>query len=211
MRQPKSVKALETFSRVRLSKTFFMRDFLYSEISQIEAIPNIPQDPDLAIENGKVLCTEILEPIQARFGRLAIRSALRAEAVNAKGAENKNQYNCARNEANWSRHIWDKPDKHGKKGANACIIVPSFLPYYERNERHNWRAIAWWIHDHVPYSEMEFFSKLCCFSVGWHEAPAKTIYAWKPSRNCLTKPGMPNHYGSHEEEYAEWLAEYDRR
>src|SRR4051812_10520161 len=115
MRSPKSVKALEQFSRVQLSKTFFMRDFLYSEISQVESIPNIPANPDLAIEVGKVLCTEILEPIQDRFGRIAIRSALRASAVNAKGAENKNQYNCARNEWNNARHIWDQPDKHGKK------------------------------------------------------------------------------------------------
>ena len=211
MRPPKSVKALEQFGRVRLSKTFFMRDFLYSEISQIEGIPNIPENPDLAIEVGTVLCTEILEPIQARFGRIAIRSALRAAAINAKGAENKNQYNCARNEANRSRHIWDLPDKNGKKGAKACIVVPSFLDYYARDERRNWRALAWWIHDHVPYSSMEFFPRLCAFSVGWHEAPAKTIHAWKPARICLTKPGMPNHSGSHGAEYAEWLGEHDRR
>ncbi len=209
MRSPKSVKALEQFSRVQLSKSFFMRDFLYSEISQVESIPNIPANPGLAIEVGKVLCTEILEPIQDRFGRLCIRSALRAAAINAKGAENRNQYNCARNEWNRARHIWDEPDKNGRKGAIACIIVPSFLPYYAKDERRNWRALAWWIHDHVPYSEMEFFPKHCCFSVGWHEDPKKTIHAWKPARTCLTKPGMPNHYGSHAAEYEEWLGEYD--
>lgn len=31
MRVPKSMKALEELGRVRLSKSFFMRDFLYSE------------------------------------------------------------------------------------------------------------------------------------------------------------------------------------
>ena len=36
-----------------------MRDFLYSEISQIERIPNIPNNPDLAIKVGKKLCVEM--------------------------------------------------------------------------------------------------------------------------------------------------------
>jgi len=40
---PKTVKALEDLGREQLSPSFFMRDFLYSEISQIEGIPNIPE------------------------------------------------------------------------------------------------------------------------------------------------------------------------
>jgi len=40
-----------------------MRDFLYSDISQIEPIPNIPDDPGLAIAAGKALCENVLEPI----------------------------------------------------------------------------------------------------------------------------------------------------
>lgn len=53
MRKPQTVKALEELGRVRLSKSFFMRDLLYSEISQIEGIPNIPDDPDLAMTYGR--------------------------------------------------------------------------------------------------------------------------------------------------------------
>ncbi|MEX7220491.1 peptidase M15, partial [Pseudomonas aeruginosa] len=56
MNKPSSVQALEELGRVRLSKHFFMRDFLYSEISQIEGIPNIPDYPDRAIEAGRGLC-----------------------------------------------------------------------------------------------------------------------------------------------------------
>ena len=33
MKSPKTVKALEDLGRVRLSDSFFMRDFMYSEIS----------------------------------------------------------------------------------------------------------------------------------------------------------------------------------
>lgn len=58
MRSPQTVKALEKLGRVRLSQNFFMRDFLYSEISQIAGIPNIPDDPELAIAAGKNLCEE---------------------------------------------------------------------------------------------------------------------------------------------------------
>ncbi len=90
MKPPKSVKTLEEFGRVQLSKSFFMRDFLYSEISQIEGIPNIPDYPDIAIEAGKGLCENVLEPIQDSLGRICIRSAYRSCAVNARGAENKN-------------------------------------------------------------------------------------------------------------------------
>lgn len=98
MKKPATVQALENLGRVRLSKHFFMRDFLYSEISQIEGIPNIPEYPDRAIEAGRGLCGQLLEPLQERFGRIHIRSAYRAPAVNAKGAENNNQYSCAANE-----------------------------------------------------------------------------------------------------------------
>ena len=52
MKKPKSMKGLEEFGRVRLSNSFFMRDFLYSEISNFYGIPNIPDDPDLAIAVG---------------------------------------------------------------------------------------------------------------------------------------------------------------
>lgn len=71
MKSPLSVKTLEDLGRVQLSKSFFMRDFLYSEISQIEKIPNIPDDPDLAIAAGRALCENVLEPIQNALGRIA--------------------------------------------------------------------------------------------------------------------------------------------
>ena len=74
MRKPESVKALETLGRERLSKSFFMRDFLYSEVANFYRLPNIPENPDLAIANGKRLCEELLEPLQATFGRITIRS-----------------------------------------------------------------------------------------------------------------------------------------
>lgn len=42
MNAPMTVRAAEAFSRVRLSRTFFVRDFLYSEIAAIEGMANLP-------------------------------------------------------------------------------------------------------------------------------------------------------------------------
>lgn len=206
MRSPSSVKTLEDFGRVQLSKSFFMREFLYSEISQIEKIPNIPADPELAIRAGKHLCEEVLEPIQEKLGRISVRSAYRSAAVNSKGAENHNQYGCAGNAANASRHIWDLPDSEGLVGAMACIVVTSYLSFFEKTR--NWQALGWWIHDQISsYSEVEFFTKAppLTFNISWHERPKKTVHAWAPHRTCLTKPGMANHSGNHMSEYNTWL------
>lgn len=206
MRSPKTVRALESLGRVQLSPSFYMRDFLYSEISQIEGIPNIPEHPDRAIEVGKQLCEEVLEPIRAAFGRISIRSAYRAPAVNAKGAENGNRYNCAQNEANYGGHIWDYDRPDGSRGATACIVVNSVVPYYERTG--DWRALAWWIHDHVDgYSTMFFFPKLAAFNINWSSSPVKRIDSYIAPRGCLTKPGFENHAGAHEEAYAQLLGE----
>lgn len=208
MKTPKSVKTLENLGRVRLSESFFMRDFLYSEISQIEGIPNVPNNPDLAIESGASLCELVLEPIQKKFGRISIRSAYRSSAVNAKGAENKNQYNCSSNEKNFSHHIWDVPNSEGYTGAMACIVVNKFVPYFERTG--NWQALAWWIHDNVAdYSTMYFFPRLCAFNIGWHEKPEKTINSYVPPKGILTKPGQGNFEGDHSVEYIGMLKELD--
>ena len=161
MRTLSSVKALEDFGRIRLSTSFFMRDFLYSEISQIEGIPNIPDNPELAIQVGLALCESVLEPIQEKLGHISIRSAYRSSAVNAKGAENKNQYNCASNESNYAGHNWDRKDSKGCIGATACIVVNSFIPYYERTN--SWAALAWWIHDNIPG-----YSSICFFKISLH-------------------------------------------
>ena len=205
MRVPRRVKSLEEFGRNRLSKSFFMREFLYSEIAQIERIPNIPENPIHVVEVGRNLCENVLEPIQDGLGRISIRSGYRCPAVNAKGAENNSQYNCARNEANYGRHIWDFPSVDGAKGATACIVVPSFLKYYERTG--HWQALAWWIHDNIPaYSSMYFYPKLAAFNITWSEKWEKRIDSYISPKGCLTKPGDPNFEGSHEDEYREFLS-----
>ena len=43
MRKPASARSLETLGRMRLSRSFFMRDFLHSEIANFYGVPNIPK------------------------------------------------------------------------------------------------------------------------------------------------------------------------
>ncbi|SEQ08442.1 hypothetical protein SAMN05428969_1886 [Devosia sp. YR412] len=204
MRQPKSVKSLEDLGRVQLSENFFLRDFLYSEIAVVHGFQNIPDDPDLAITAGKALCENLLEPLQARFGKISIRSAYRSSEVNHFG--NVNKLNCGRNETNFAGHIWDRRDAEGHMGATACVVVNRFVPYYERTS--DWEAMAWWVHDHLPYSDMEFFPKLAAFNLQWREAPVRAIYSFiPPRRGRLTEPGKPNWAGRHDEAYAQMLAE----
>lgn len=187
MRKPQSVDALENLGRVRLSRNFFMRDFLYSEIANFYGIQNIPDDPDLAIEVGKELCSQLLEPLHATFGRVAIRSAYRSPAVNQLGNEKK--LDCASNESNFAAHIWDKRDAQGHKGAMACVVLPWFADQYERGA--DWRSLAFWIHDHLPYSRLVFFPKLCAFNIGWHEKPVRSIHSYIEPKGLLVRDDRP--------------------
>ena len=113
MKKPTTVEALEELGRIQLSKSFFMREFLYSEISQVKCIPNIPDDPDLAILAGKNLCENVLEPIQDALGRISVRSAFRSCEVNGKGSEL--QKGCSTNDKNYAEHIWDVRNKNDFK------------------------------------------------------------------------------------------------
>lgn len=196
----KTIKALENFGRTRLSKSFYMRDFLHSEIANLHEIQNIPDNPSLAIKAGTKLCEELLQPLNDVFGGISIRSAYRSCRVNEYG--NKHGFNCSRNETNYANHIWDRLDANGKMGATACIVIPWFTDRYENGA--DWRSLAWWMHDHLPYSQIYFHPMLAAFNITWHEVPKRRINSYIKPRGYLTKPGMDNHIGSHAEFYQDF-------
>ena len=196
MRKPGSMRGLEDLGRVRLSTNFFMRDFLHSEIADFYGIPNIPQFPDLAIETGRQLCDQLLEPLQSTFGRIAIRSGYRAVEVTAFGNRLKLGASVKSNAA---YHVWDLADQDGGHGAAACIVIPWFVDRYEKGG--DWRSLAWWIHDQLPYSHLQFFPKLCAFNIQWHESPVGRVDSFINPKGCLTKPGMQNNKGDHSKWY----------
>lgn len=198
MKKPASVTALEDLGRVRLSKSFFLRDFLFSDIAAIHGLSNLPDDPALAIAAGTRLCEDLLEPLQNAFGRVAIRSAYRSCEVNALG--NAKGHNCAANEANYAGHIWDRRDAQGRMGAMACVVVPAFYDAFP--DEGEWRRLAWWIHDHLPYATLCFFPRLQAFNIQWREDPERRIDSYVVPKGCLTKLGMSNHAGTHAAEWA---------
>jgi hypothetical protein len=176
-----------------------MRDFLYSEIANVEGFTNLPANPDVAIAAGRELCETLLEPLQATFGRLGVRSGYRSPEVNGFG--NAHNLSCASNDSNRGRHTWDERDGEGMLGATVTIVVPWLVDRAVAEEM-SWTAMAWWIHDHLPYSELEFFPKLYAFNIAWREQPRRTISSYVAPRGLLTKPGMPNHEGDHGAFYA---------
>ncbi|MBF9035098.1 hypothetical protein HKCCE2091_12700 [Rhodobacterales bacterium HKCCE2091] len=187
MRRPGSYSSLETLGRVRLSRHFFFRDFLHSEIGSFHGIPNLPETPDLAIAAGTRLCEELLEPIVETFGPIHVRSSYRSPELNHYGATVAKPQRCARNEANYAGHIWDRRDDEGRMGACACIVIPWFADRYEAGR--DWRDLAWWVHDHLPYSSAWFFPRLAAFNLTWREDPDRAIDGYMPRRIQLLKAG----------------------
>ncbi|MGB7244791.1 MAG: hypothetical protein WBC93_22220 [Sulfitobacter sp.] len=176
--------SLETFGRTRLSKHFYMRDFLYSEIGNIHAVPNIPDNPDLTLANGRAFCTALLDPLEETFGRVAVRSGYRSAALNAYG--NAHGLNCARNDHPLECHIWDRGAGEAAI-AGASLVIPWFADQYERGR--DWRDLAWWIHDHLPFSELWFFPKLAAFNLSWRPTPLRTISSYVAPRGMLLRAG----------------------
>lgn len=85
-------------------------------------------------------------------------------------------------------------------GATACIVIPWLADCVQRGEV-DWQAMAWFIHDNLPYSSLCFFPKLAAFNIHWHERPERRIDSYTPPKGVLTKPGMANHDVDHSECY----------
>ena len=178
--------ALEDLGRIRLSSTFYLRDFLYSEIASTFGLANRPVDLDLAVGHGRRLCETILEPLQATFGRIHIRSGYRSPELNAFGHEA--GLKCARNAYTFADHIWDVRDEEGRAGACACIVVPWFE---QRHPPSEWPRLAWWLYDHLPFHRAVFFSKQTSFNIGWRDDPRREISSTLAPKGVLVGPGGP--------------------
>lgn len=195
---------LEDFGRIRLSRHFFMRDMLYSEVASLHGIMNVPKNAHWAVQVGSSLCKELLEPLHNVFGHVSIRSAFRSVAVNDCGS--KKYRNLATTGTNHARHVWDKLDhKDRKKGATACIVIPWFVDYLERNPEQSWKAMAWWVHDHLTYCEMKFFSNqkfnYSAFNLRWSKVPNRRIDGPDKRPGEFPKPGSKSAPGANSLKY----------
>ena len=78
---------------------------------------------------------------------------------------------CASNKASYANHIWDHTDGDGFMGATACIVIPWFVDWMNEQRGPDWRVFAWFIHDHLPYSEMVFFVENAAVNLTWRGDP----------------------------------------
>jgi hypothetical protein len=84
----------------------------------------------------------------------------------------------------------------------ACVVVPWFADRYARGA--DWRSLAFWIHDHLPYSRLQFFPKLAAFNIGWHERPVRTIYSFiRPAGYLLRGEPATGAYATHYSDFPE--------
>ena len=64
-------------------------------------------------------------------------------------------------------------------GATACIVIPRFIDFDWYRKNKDWKPLAWFIHDNLPYSEMCFFPKNAAFNLTWREKqPLREIYSY---------------------------------
>lgn len=185
MRKPASMRGLENLGRIRLSRHVYMRDCLNSDISTFHGIPNIPDYPDIAVRNGQHLARTLIDPLFDTFGPVHLRSAYRSPTLNKFGNDHK--LNCSRNEINYGRRIWDYPARNGFYGATATIVIPWFADQFDQGR--DWRDLAWWLHDHLPYSTLWFFPKLAAFNLEWNEMPLRRIDSYVAPKGTLLRAG----------------------
>ncbi len=174
--------SLETLGRERLSRHFWMRDFLHSEIGNYHQVANIPDNPDLALERGRAFATTLLDPLEETFGRVFIRSGYRSAALNGYG--NARRLNCAHTDNPLECHVWDHPDR---VVAGASVVIPWFAERYATGR--DWRDLAWWLHDHLDWSELCFFPRLCAFNLVWRPVPMRRIDSYIRPRGALLRAG----------------------
>lgn len=186
---PGTYLGLDKLGRLALSKSFHMREFLYSEIAVHHKLRNVPERDRLefAVFAGRNLCEKLLEPLQDTFGRLHIRSGYRSREVNAAGT---GKHGCAAD--NDGFHTWDYPSKSNGAGAVACISIPAVSAQALKVGADPY-AIAWWIEDQLAdWSCLEFFSTPdfadeLSFNIGWHERPMKRMTTWRGGQRDLRR------------------------
>lgn len=182
-------RELERIGRIRLSKSFFLRDFLHSEIAQAYGLINKPDDIELAVETGTRLCVEVLEPLQRHFGVVRVRSGYRSAELNAFG--HANGLKCASNARNYAVHIWDRLDSKGNRGASACVVLPTVMhKVHSRGDAAI--LIAEWVADHLPFDRISFFRQCATFNIGWRTSPrSRIIGADRKSLRVPVQCGRP--------------------
>ena len=155
----------------------------------MDRVSNLPEDPDLAIAAGTGLATALLDPLVETFKPIEVRSAYRSPTRNAYGnarqREGRRGYACASNAAGAAHHIRDRRAADGRMGACASVAIPWLIDRPERD----WRELAFWMRDHLPFDAMSMFPGQRAFDLTWREVgdrgPARKVSSDVPPRGAL--------------------------
>ena len=187
MRKPRTVRSAETFGRVRLSQSFFMRDFLYSEIANLHGLAEPARRP----RPGDRRRPEAVRA-SARTAAGDVRAAGDPVGLSRPGGQRLRQraFPELRLERTQSRAPYLGSAQRGWRHRRDGQLGRALAGRPPRSGA-TWQAMAWWIHDHLPYSELQFFPKLAAFNIGWHEKPRRRISSFVPRAGCSPSPAWP--------------------
>jgi len=157
-----NLKDLQAFGCLQLSKSFFVRDFLYSEAADYYGIPNLPQKPELMVITGREFCRRILEPLSATFGPLHIRTGYLADEI------------CAITEYPSDPFQWDRIEGDDGIGAGAEIVIPGRPE--QLFDQGIWQNIANWISERLPIHQVLFNLNRRTITISWHSCPERAVY-----------------------------------
>jgi len=156
----------EALSRVRLSKNFILRDFLFSTSSAAQGITNFPEHPELVIAAGKALCEQLLEPILRRFGRFAITFGYQSrEGIEADDPALSPNSSCPHN---WDRKSW---------GCDVYARV-DILPFCVEDGEVSKQEFAYWLMHNLDVDLLMQWTRSNVFCLTISPQPRRVWIEW---------------------------------
>lgn len=68
-------------------------------------------------------------------------------------------------------------------GATATIVLPWFVDRLQKGL--DWRTMAWWLRDHLPFASATFFQRLGAFNIQSRDGPERRVRSWREPRGIL--------------------------
>lgn len=182
----KALAEYDALTRTRLSENFILRDFMYSTQAEVLRLPNLPEDPDMVIKAGKVLCEKVCEPVLARWGRFAITFGYQSRGLIEYGTS-PNQ-----NPRSSHPHQWDR----GTFGEKVYARI-DILPYCVEDGQVDRYEFGRWMMDNLDICLLMQWQKsnVYCITVG--PKPRRVWLEWVPQGHGDNKSNKKEFMGTH--------------
>lgn len=178
---------IEALARVRLSKNFILRDFLFSAECAARCASNYPEDPDAVIRAGKALCERVLEPVAEHFGRPAITFGYMCREVIDMGmseAERLANYHSS------NPHHWDR----GTFGEEVYARI-DILPFCVEDGEVSKHEFGHWLMHNLDIDLLMQWRRSNVFCITISPRPRRVWIGWGSSK--LGEPRREMFMGAH--------------